>query len=250
MKAVFVGAHNDDCEYNAGGMAYLLHEKGFEIYFLKVACKRRQYKKHGNLCKSWLDPAACEEYSRQDIEAARILGAQAEVIAGYGNDYYVASNENIQLLRDAIEKIMPDIAFIHWNKDNHWEHVEASKAAFQVLCEHAQCEVHAFEAGPWQSMIYMQPDYLIDITSAMEKIDQSLMTFDQPSASGAGLVREKHAAAEFRGYMSGCKYAEAYKILRYPSPKAGTSLLLPNVLGDLFRWGGYDQYPAGIKYYL
>ena len=249
MKAVFIGAHNDDCEYCAGGMAYLLSKAGFDIFFLKVACKRREYRKHNGRTDSFRDPVACAEFTHQDCEAARIIGANCRIIGGYGDDYYKVTSDNLQLLKDAVEDIMPDIAFIHWVKDNHWEHVEVSKAAFQVLCEHSQCEIHAFEAGPWQSMGYMIPDFLIDITPAMPTIDQSLMMFNQPLADGSNLVREKHAAARFRGYMAGFEFAEGYKILRFPPERFGTELMLPKLFGKAYHWGGGDQYPIGRQYY-
>lgn len=250
MKAVFIGAHNDDIEYCAGGMAYLLKQAGFDLYFLKVSCKRREYKKHNGKTDSFRDPAACAEFTRQDFEAAQIFGAECQIVGGYANDYYKVSSKNLQLLKDAVEEIMPDIAFIHWMKDSHWDHVQASRVAFQVLCGSAQCEVHAFEAGPWQSMIYMNPDFLIDITPAMETIDKSLSVFNQPLAGGPGLVREKRVAAKFRGYMAGFEYAEAYKILRYPPARFGTELMLPKLLGNAYRWAGGDQYPVGMQYYL
>ena len=78
MKAVFIGAHNDDIEYCAGGMAYHLKQAGFALYFLKVACKRRVYKKHGRATDAFSDPAACAEYDRQDMAAAEIFGAPRE----------------------------------------------------------------------------------------------------------------------------------------------------------------------------
>ena len=249
MKAVFIGAHNDDVEYCAGGMAYALGRAGFDLHFLKVACTRRAYKKSGGRTDSFRNPAACAEYSRQDMAAAEVFGARARIVGGYSGGYYAVNSQNLELLRDAVEEIMPDVAFIHWMQDNHWEHVQASRAAFQVLCEHTSCEIHAFEAGPWQTTVYLQPDFLIDITPAMETIEKSLSLFDQPLAGGAGLVREKREAARFRGYMAGFEYAEGYKILRFPPRRLGTRLLLPEVLGEAYRWGGGDQYPFGLSYY-
>ena len=153
-------------------------------------------------------------------------------------------------LRDALEDIMPDIAFIHWPKDSHWDHVQVSRASFQALCSYTSCEVHAFEAGPWQSMIHLIPDFLVNITPAMETIERSLAIFDQPLAHGDGLIREKRAAAQYRGYMAGFPYAEAYRIMRYPPARLGNEMMLPRLLGDAYRWGGGDQYPKGLEYYM
>ena len=250
MKALFIGAHNDELEYCCGGMAYLLGQRGFELHFANLANKRREYKKHNGRTDSFRDPAACAEYDRQDIAAAEIFGAKLHVVGGYSDGFFVVNDENLKLVRDVVEEVMPDIAFIHWMRDSHWEHIQASRAAFQILCEYARCEVHAFEAGPWQSMNYMSPDFIIDITPAMETIDRSLIIFDQPLAGGPGLVREKRIAAQYRGYMAGFEYGEAYKILRYPPASKGVELMLPKLLGSAYRWGGGDQYPMGLQYFV
>ena len=99
-------------------------------------------------------------------------------------------------------------------------------------------------------MNHFTPDFLINITDAMPTIEKSLAVFDQPLACGAALVQEKQVAAQYRGYMAGFPYAEAYKILRFPPQRLGNELMLPKLLGQGYRWGGGDQYPFGLNYYL
>ncbi len=152
------------------------------------------------------------------------------------------------LIKGIVEDIKPDIAFIHWPKDNHPDHVEASRASFKALCCCSKCEIHAFEAGPNQTMSYFSPDFFIRIDNCMDKLRESFMEFHQVSASGFDLCADKEAGAAFRGYMSGFKYAEAYKILRFPS--AYNELLLPKLLEQDYNWAGRGAYAWGHQYFL
>ena len=37
LRALFIGAHNDECEYGTGGLAYLLHQAGVKTRFYNTA---------------------------------------------------------------------------------------------------------------------------------------------------------------------------------------------------------------------
>jgi len=252
MKALFIGAHNDDVEYGCGGLSYILAQKGFKSYFLNVACKRRVYEKYpdaGERRRIWNDNAYIQKFYEQDLKAASVLGAEKIIIGNSDDSFYECNNNNIYLIKNVLEDIQPDIAFIPWVKDNHSEHSETAKAAFQALSYYSSCEVHAFEAGPWQTMVYFYPDFLINIEGAIEKMKKSLLVFDQPTANGKGLAAEKEKCAGFRGHMAGFRYAEAYKMLRFPPISRGPELMLPKLLKDDFRWAGTEQYPWGSQYF-
>lgn len=252
-KALFIGAHNDDVEYCAGGLAYLLVQLNFDVYFLNTACKRRVYKKHTDAeirRKIWSDEEHIKRFLEQDLKAASILGAEKKIIGECDDSFYECNNENVYKIKSVVEDVNPDISFINWPRDNHPDHVEVSKAAFRALSYYSSCEIHAFEAGPWQTMVYFYPDYLVNIEFSMEKVKESLMVFDQPGANGKGLAVEKEKCAEFRGLMAGYKHAEAYKILKFPPLERGPELILPKLLQSDFRWAGTQQYPNGSRYYL
>lgn len=79
-------------------------------------------------------------------------------------------------LRDQIEDFEPDIALIHWVRDNHFEHVESAKLEMLDLSyTPINCEVYAFEGGSWQIGVYFMPDFTINITLVMDQIEESLM---------------------------------------------------------------------------
>lgn len=249
-RLMVFGAHNDDPEYGAGGLAMYLHRLGWEIRFVVVCHKRRFSQKQADtyVGETYRNPEIMAEYLRQDLAGAAVLGADKRYVAPVDNNFYFYKEEDVTAMREMIEDFEPDLALVHWPKDNHYEHVEAAKAAMLALSYSAvNCEVHAFEAGPWQTGCFFMPDFTVNITSTMDAVEKSLLCFDQLSANGPGLVREKKVCAQYRGHMAGFEYGESYKILRFPCGD-DPELILPKLLGRDFRWGGSRQYMWGNQY--
>lgn len=238
-KALFIGAHSDENECCTGGLAYLLNKNDFEIIFLNVSCKMRFE----------ADAQSRERYAEQDIRAAEVLGAKKIIIGERDDGFFFCTSQSIKDIMEQVRDVEPDIAFIHWPQDNHVDHLEVSRAALKALCYSSDCEIHAFEAGPFQSMAYFYPDFFINITNCMQKIYESLSVFDQPSADGNWLCKEKEVIARFRGHSCGFAYAEAYKMIRFPGGNKSPELMLPKLLGTDFRWCGNRQYPWGCRYF-
>lgn len=249
-RLMVFGAHNDDPEFDAGGLAEYLRRLGWEIRFVVVCHKRRCSKKQEKtyVGETYGNSEIMAEYLRQDREAAAVLGADKYYVVPPDNNFFFYREEDIAAMREMIEDFEPDIVLVHWPQDNHYEHVEAGKAAMLALSYSAvNCEVYAFEGGPWQTGCYFMPDFTVNITSTMEAVEKSLMCYDQISANGPGLVNEKQVIARYRGHMAGFEYGESYKILRFPCGD-DPEMILPKLLGKDFRWGGGRQYMWGNQY--
>lgn len=251
-KALFIGAHNDDCEYGTGATARLLYEKGYEIVFLNPAVRHRNP----------LTGEALRDALWQEQESARILGARKILLGPHGEEpyqyddvIYTYDKANTLAIRRVLREERPDLVFIHWPKDNHVDHAAVSRCSMDAVCL-APCdgwaprEVYAFEAGPYQTMVYFQPDLYITADSVMEKVKESLLVFDQPSAGGKWLWKEKDVCAAFRGHVAGVAYAEAFKILKFPFGEQGSDLWLRRDLEEQFAWAGFHGYPWGRQYFL
>lgn len=252
-RLLVVGAHNDDPEFDAGGLSALLRDLDWEIRFICVTHKRRYNKSMigSELERTYKDPVMTDRFLEEDYRAAAVLGADKIHFTEPGNGYgfYSRDEEKVYELVDQIESFNPDIVLIHWMKDNHFEHVESASLAMTALSySKVDCEVHAFEGGPWQSGVYFLPDFIVDITSVMDRVKESLMVFNQPSASGDGLVKEKEVMARYRGYMGRFEYGEAYKIIRFPTKDP--ELILPRLLKEKYRWAGSLQYMWGKQYFF
>ncbi len=251
-KALFIGAHNDDCEYAAGATSALLADKGYEIIFLNPAVRHRV-------------PLPKEDFQRalwQQEEAARLLGARKIIMGPHGEApyqyddvMYTCDKENMLAIRKVLREERPDIIFIHWPKDNHVDHTAVSRCSMDALClaSHdgwSPREVYAFEAGPYQTMVYFHPDFYITADSVMDRVKESLLVFDQPGAGGEWLWKEKEVCAAFRGHTAGVRYAEAFKILKFPVGDQGSELWLRRDLEKYFSWAGFNAYPWGRQYFL
>jgi len=250
-RVLVIGAHNDDPEFNAGGLVARLHQLGWEARFICVSHFRRYSKKYQgtDVEKTYTDPEQIAEYLRQDHLSAEILGADKIHLYNPGNGHRTSYNqEDVFKLIDLIEEFNPDLALIHWPHDNHYEHVQSAKLAMHALSQSScTCEVLAFEGGPWQTSVYFNPDFIVNITPVMDTLNESLSVYNQLSANGKGLVKEKKVLSEYRGYMGGFINGEAYKILRFPCGK-DPEMILPKLLGKDFRWGGSRQYMFGEQY--
>ena len=111
-------------------------------------------------------------------------------------------------------------------------------------------EIYAYECGPLQTMVFFEPDIYIGIDSVEDKLKESLLTFNQSHASGEWLWTETSECNRFRGFMSysGCKQAEGFKIMKYPT--GSNDFILKKLLADNFRWAGTNMYIKGRKYFF
>ncbi len=237
VKALFIGAHIDECENGCGGMARLLVNAGVHVKFLNVATFLH-------------DPPAPDVQAAataQSDAAAKVLGVEKEISPNEERAaLWVADAEKIASIRQKIEEYAPDLLFIQWPRDNHVEHMEVARASYHALVQ-AAChikvkEVYAFEAGVLQTFQYFVPDFAVNIDSVMPTVEESLMCFSQNRANGKGLCEDKRTVAHLRGMNHGCQYAEAYKIIKFPD--GGDDFLVRQLLPQFFRWSGRMQYPA------
>lgn len=239
IRALFIGAHTDECEYGAGGVAYLLHKSGVHTRFYN-ACVLYQH----------LSPEEAEWTAKISIEGAEMLGAQ-KVLEPDIAPIYVCNENHVEHILQVILSYRPHMVFIHYPKDTHSEHREVATASYQALCLapaygwHCN-EVYAFEAGPDQTVQYMTPDIVIDISDIMGVLNECYHHFGK--SLGDQLYTEKVSGASFRGLKSKFAYGEAYKIIKFPDK--GDDFMLRNLLKERFRWFGNEYYPAHGELYF
>ena len=243
-KILSIGAHNDECEFCTGGVSYLLSRMGCEVLYVNPACLWH---------KKDIDEATKALYSKQESEAAEVLGAKKLVIGDRDGQILAPTTELTVELEKIILDFSPDIVFIHWPRDNHVEHRMVAKLSHEALSiawvhgAHFK-EVYAFESGLNQTTDYFRPDFMIDVEEALPALEKSCLCFDQNTANGSGLYNEKFIQLSARGRQNRMKYAEGYKIIKYPN--RNEDILLKKLLGDKFVWNGNGMYPAHGEYYF
>ena len=233
IRALFIGAHNDECEYGPGGAAYLLVQAGVRTRFYNACALRRS-----------MSPDEMTQTADAALAAARVLGAE-KTLEPPAAPVWVCSEEHVEYILQEILAFRPHLVFLHYPRDTHSEHRELARASYQALCLapahgwHVN-EVYAFEAGPDQTVQYMTPDLVVDITDVMPVLKESFSCFGESLCRQ--LYQEKTVGASFRGLKSGFAYGEAFKIIKYPN--GGADFLLRRLLGARFQWFGNEYYPA------
>ncbi len=243
-KILAIGAHNDEIMCNMGGTAHILHQKGCDTLFLNLACQWND----ANLSES-----EKEQYRLQEAAATKILGGRFMAIGNREDILFLESKEIIDQTTNIILDYAPDIIFIHFPHDNHIEHREAAQVSYKSLCAaHVRGarfkEVYAFEGSATQTMDYFSPDFFVDIEDSMDIMKDSLTQFDQNFANGEHLFRVNEIQRLCRGTAAKCKYAEAFKFIKFPD--GSDDILLKQLLGDKFRWKGNGHYPAFCEYFF
>lgn len=245
-KILAIGAHDDECEYDVGGVSTLLADMGNEVLFVNPACIIHNKK---------VDKTTAEKWKECAFEASKPLGAKKIVIGPRDTQIFEPNYEIITELEKIILDFKPNIVFIHWPKDNHAEHRMVAEASYKALCiayVHGAYihEIYAFEAGISQCTDYFAPHFGVDITSVMDKVNEGLGKFDTDTAKGEHLIKEKKMQALYRGMSlpGEPEYAEVYRIVKFPS--GGDDFILRQLLGDKFKWYGTGMYPAmGSDYF-
>ena len=236
LRALMIGAHNDECEYGLGGLTGLLVDRGVNVRYVNPAAK-------------WHAAVSDEEKretEEQEQEAARLLGAQKHMLGDRDRHVYLENENTVVELELEIHDFKPDMVFIQWPRDFHIEHVETAKASYKAICTAGPhgtrvSEVYAYQAGPNQTIDF-HPDIAIDVTEAMPRVKDSLLVFNQVHANGQWLWKEKEVSAAYLGHINGFRYAETLKIVKFP--EKNNDFILRTLLGDAFRWCGNTQYPA------
>jgi LmbE family N-acetylglucosaminyl deacetylase len=235
--ALMVGAHNEECEYNCGGLACLLARKDWRVYFLNVI---------GDYSTWPMWPADMPDYEGQRrinddaLEAARILGAEKILLEYKSHDFNAADPECLKALGEIFEDLRPDLMVTHWPKDTNYDHVQVARASFVAARSTAILpgrrgyvvpEILAHEAYLYQSCEFA-PDLYVRVDSCMDALRESFRAFKTYPAIGEEMARVKPLQAGARAahlWPGGC--AEAYAILKY-GPKFS---LLPDLLGQDFH---------------
>ena len=239
MKVLVIAIHMDDAECITGTIAQLI-EKGADVTYLNI----KHYMHHRG---------GSPEADAQSMRGAELIGAK-KIILDYTEDKYYHKNEkSIRETEQVIYDIKPDIIFMMHPHDNHIEHVECAKTAWEAIFAAAvervvANEIYSFEVGPKQNMCYLEPDVYVDVEDKLDDVKRVFLNFCAENANGERLWNHARIAREFRGTECELKYAEGFKILKYPT--GNNDFLLRSVLGDKFRWAGTRMYYVGSKLFL
>ena len=224
---IFV-AHAADWCFRAGGTAAAYAARGARV---KAVCAT--YGERGESVPLWADPTSTVESvkagrRREARSAAELLGVDLEVL-DLDDHPLVIDGERLENFANLIRAFDPEIVLTHWTYEptnhDHQTVGETAIRAWGIARAHAinlrddripSPKFFLFEPDVVSAPISgFVPDTYIDITPMWERKLQALECFRHTQP---GLLERWPAQGEMRGmearnigYLSGCKYAEAYR---------------------------------------
>jgi len=174
LRILVVGAHPDDCEYKAGGVAALYRACGDDVFFLSVT--------NGEAGHHRLRGEELVTIRRAEAAAAgRVLGLRYEVLGfrdGQLEPTLAARNEIIALIR----RYRPDLIVTHRPNDYHPDHRSTSQlvcdAAYMMTVPAVVPDVPALRENPviaylsddFQRPYPFDPAIVVDIEPVIESV--------------------------------------------------------------------------------
>ena len=235
-----IGAHMDDCQCGSvSGLSKKLANRGWRVVYLNTFAPKLL----------------------EDAELAKIADASAACVGAENINLaspalYDISKDTatIKKMAEIIRGLNPELIFIPWVKDNHYDHTNSARAALMAISymnieappeERVKpnlTDIVAYEISSWQTRQF-EPDFFIDITNEIDAAEASIRAFTQFSQATLDYyAREKRARSASWGVRAGCAFAEGYK---YIGPGFPLKSPLASILGDDLRPVGCLQYPWG-----
>jgi len=172
LNVMMIGAHPDDCEVGAGGLAILYARQGHRVKFVSMT---NGDKGHHQLASDSLAKRRFEE----SMEAARRIGISYEVLNIPDGELLPTLENRHEVIR-LIREWDADIVISHrpntYHPDHRYTGVLVQDAAFLVTVPRIVSGVPALKANPlflyfsdtFQQPTPFRPDIVIDVSAALE----------------------------------------------------------------------------------
>ena len=191
LRIVCFGAHPDDCELQAGGVALLWAAQGHHVKFVSVT--------NGDI-GHWREAGGPLARRRKaEVErAARILGIATEVLDIHDGEL-LPTLENRRTITRLIREWKADIVMSHRPNDYHPDHrytgVLVQDSAYMVAVPFFCPDVRPLKSNPvflfypdaFQKPNPFRPDIAVSIDSVMEKKLDALDTLESQFYEGGAL---------------------------------------------------------------
>jgi LmbE family N-acetylglucosaminyl deacetylase len=188
LRIICFGAHPDDCELRAGGVAAMWSAKGHHVKFVSVT--------NGDI-GHWRDAGGplARRRTAEVERAAKILGIATEVLDIHDGEL-MPSLENRRTITRLIREWKADVVMSHRPNDYHPDHrytgILVQDAAFMVTVPHFCPDVPALKTNPvflfypdsFQKPNPFQPDIIVSIDEVIEKKLDALDTLESQFYEG------------------------------------------------------------------
>jgi LmbE family N-acetylglucosaminyl deacetylase len=208
MNVVGIGANPDDVEIGASGTLSRHAQEGDNVYILHM------------INSGYSDPIGgktyrtSEEVMKNAYRAAEIIGAELHTL-NY-NDRKVPFNEDSVIKVDRfLREHSINIIYTHWRGDAHQDHINTHNTV--MAAGRYVDNIYLFEQIPLPraSTINAEARYYVDITDYFDMKTESISAYEsEVKKYGNDLLEGIEALARYRGIQCGCKYAEAFEVVK------------------------------------
>lgn len=173
LRILAIGAHPDDCDLKAGGVAIMYAQMGHKVRFVSVT--------NGDAGHQEMGGSALAKRRREEARrAGEVAGIEYVVLDNHDGELEVNLYNRRQIIR-LIREFRPDLIMTHRPNDYHPDHRYTSQlvqdAAFMVTVPNIVSEAEHLEVNPvivyfndrFQKPYPFTPDVVIDIGPVMEQ---------------------------------------------------------------------------------
>ena len=203
LRIICFGAHPDDAELKAGGVAAMWAARGHEVKFVAVT--------NGDI-GHWRDAGGpLARRRRAEVQrAAKIFGISVEVLDNHDGDLQ-PTLENRKTLTRLIREWNADIVMSHRPNDYHPDHrytgILVQDAAYMVAVPNFLPEVAPLRRNPvflfysdrFEKPNPFEPDIVVAIDAVMEKKLDALLGMESQFYEGGALGRAELVPADPAG---------------------------------------------------
>lgn len=205
-NVLIVGAHYDDTELGAGGVAAKLASMGKNVYKLTLTNNITKFK-HMNINVEY------EASVKQSADACKKLGInEIKEFKPIDCTKLVYNTETMQRIEDILYRYKIDTLFMHFDHDMNQDHIEAAK-----LCLTAGR--HCDNLLQYQSNGYIlnneyYPTYFVDISNYINQKIEALEQYGDEHNRFNKLFQINVERNHVWGYSNQVEYAEGFKIIK------------------------------------
>jgi LmbE family N-acetylglucosaminyl deacetylase len=211
LKVVIFGAHPDDPESGAGGLAAVLTRQGHQVIFAYGTTFRGE--------RRFLGQPEREVRQREAASACRVLGATPKFFP-YSHELLAVDQKTLQAIGSWLEDVKPDVVITHWPLDTHPNHNAVSSLVWQCYKRKGRWNLYFFEVMTDEQSIRFPPDLYLDIAPVL---DLKRLALEEHKSQNPREIWEYHEGMHRRrGAECGRQAAEAYLLVE---AKAGCPLL-------------------------
>jgi len=206
-----IGAHPDDCEIGVAGTIASYTQRGHRVVAVNLRVPGANGDGDGN-----------GEKRRRQLEgekAAALVGAEL-ITLNLSRDEIQPNVKLVSAFDDLLSDLKPSTVFTHWHGDSHPEHVATTQAVLAATRRNC-CSVYMYEVtlpgGLTPEPFVVQK--LVDISDTIDIKMAALACYEtQIEVYGETWAEAIKGRAAFRGFQLGCRYEEAFQIVKDVTP--------------------------------